>query len=145
MQNALHLEVVTPEKIVVSEDVEYVSAPSVEGDFGVLPNHVPLLAALKIGNIMYRKDGLNHYVFVSDGLAEVFNNKVTILAEVSEQAQDIDKARAVAAKERADKALNQKLEARELANTMAAMQRAFYRIKAADQEVAASGINKKIS
>lgn len=143
MENGLRLEVVTPEKVVVSQEVDYVSAPGVEGEFGVLPNHVPLLAALKIGNIMYRKDGLHHYVFIAHGLAEVSNNTVTILADISEQAADIDTTRAEAARERARRALAEKLEAHDYNEANLALQKALSRLQTTEMAKAAGTLTKK--
>ena len=143
MEKGLQFEVVTPEKVVVSEVVEYVGAPGAEGDFGVLPNHVPLLSVLNTGNIMYRKGGLNHYVFVAMGLAEISLNKVTILAEISELARDIDKERAVSARDRANLALGQKLEGREHAEALQALQRAVGRIRTVEQAEASGSMKEK--
>jgi F-type H+-transporting ATPase subunit epsilon len=128
MENALHLEVVTPDKQVVSQPVDYVSAPGVEGEFGVLPNHVNLLSALAIGPLRYNASGKNQHVFISGGFADVSGNKVTVLAEAAELAEDIDQARALAARERAEKRLADSSENMDLVRAKASLQRAIGRL-----------------
>ena len=103
----LQLEVVTPDKTVVSAQVDMAVCPGVMGEFGVLPHHVSLLSALKIGNLRYTEGGKQHNVFISGGFADVNNKVLTVLAESAELAEDIDTARAQAAKERAEKRLKQ--------------------------------------
>ena len=98
----LQLEVVTPDKTVVSGEVEMAVCPGIEGEFGVLPKHVSLLSALKIGGLRYRADGKDGHVFISGGFADVNNDVLTVLAESAEMADSIDTARAMAAKERAE-------------------------------------------
>lgn len=102
MESTLQLEIVTPDKVVVSQTVDYVGVPGTEGEFGVLPNHIPLLSALAIGELYYRADGKTEHVFVSGGFAEVSNNVLSVLAESAEVGHNIDVARAQAAKERAE-------------------------------------------
>lgn len=98
----LRLDIVTPDKVVLQEEVGYVGASGVDGDFGVMPGHAAMLSALKIGNLYYRKGGVTEWVFVSGGFAQVADNKVTILAEAAERAADIDVHRAEQAKARAE-------------------------------------------
>ncbi len=98
----LRLDIVTPDKVVLSTDVEYVSAPGVEGEFGVLPGHAPLLSALSVGELYYRADNKTSWAFIAGGFAEVSDDKVTILAESAELATEIDVDRAKQAKERAE-------------------------------------------
>ena len=124
----LKLEIVTPDRKVLSEDVEYVGAPGIMGEFGVLPNHVPFLSALGIGNLHYKQDGKAFYVFVSGGFAEVSNNQVTILAEVAEKATEIDVDRAMKAKDRAEQRATASKEKIEAARNQAALKRAISRI-----------------
>jgi len=89
MSKKLLLEIVTPDRKVLSQDVDYVGAPGALGEFGVLPNHIPFLSALGIGNLYYKDSGKTHYVFVSGGFAEVSPDKVTILAEAAEKAANV--------------------------------------------------------
>lgn len=124
----LKLEIVTPDRKVLSEDVEYVGAPGIMGEFGVLPNHVPFLSALGIGNLHYKQDGKAHYVFVSGGFAEVSNNQVTVLAEVAEKATEIDVDRASKAKDRAEQRAAAAKEKIESTRNQAALKRAISRI-----------------
>jgi F-type H+-transporting ATPase subunit epsilon len=107
MDKKLNLDIVTPDKLVFCRQVEYVGARGVEGDFGVLPGHMPFLTALAIGPLYYMADGQKKFAFVGGGFAEVSGDKVTILAESSELAEDIDVARAAEARKRAEKRLAQ--------------------------------------
>ena len=84
MESTLQLEIVTPDKVVVSQTVDYVGVPGIEGEFGVLPHHIALLSALAIGDLYFRVDGKTEHVFVSGGFAEVSDNKLSILAESAE-------------------------------------------------------------
>ena len=127
----LRLEVVTPDKKVVDEDVEMVTCPGTEGEFGVLPHHVSLLSALKIGPLVYKKDGKDKSVFINGGFADVNNNKCSVLAESAEKAEDIDKARAEEAKKRAEKRLAEKKEDLDEARAILALQRAVMRLNVA--------------
>ena len=131
MENTLQLEVVTPDKQVVSQMVDYVSAPGVEGEFGVLPNHVNLLSALAVGTLRFNADGKNQHIFISGGFADVSDNKVTVLAEAAELAEDIDQSRAQAARERAEKRLAEKTENVDLVRASASLHRAVTRLSIA--------------
>ena len=101
----LRLEFVTPERALVHEDVDEVEIPGEEGYFGVLPGHAPLLAALRTGVLWYRKGAEKTYAFVDGGFAEVLPDRVAILAQVAERAEEIDVQRAEAAKRRAEERL----------------------------------------
>jgi len=96
------LEVVTPDHLLLSQEVEYVSAPGTEGDFGVLPGHCPFLTTLRIGELQYRIGGHVRYMSVLWGFAEVTPQKVIVLAEIAEKAEDIDVERAQAAVTKAE-------------------------------------------
>lgn len=132
MEKSLKLEIVTPDKQVLNEEVDYVGAPGVEGEFGVMPNHIAFLSALQIGNLYYKKGGKAHFVFLSGGFADVNSNKVTILAESAEKAEDIDLERARKAKERAEARMKQQQESIDFARAQAALQRALSRIRATE-------------
>ena len=97
----LTLEIVTPERAVVSEQIDEVQIPGAEGSFGVLPGHTPLLATLQVGELWYRRGEETSYVAVSFGFAEVPPDRVTILAQIAESAEDIDVTRAEEAERRA--------------------------------------------
>ena len=94
MAGKILLEVVTPEKLVLSQQVDELIAPGVEGEFGVLPGHTNFLSMLKIGELRYRVGDQTIYMSVLWGFAEVTPKKVTILAEIAEKAEDIDVDRA---------------------------------------------------
>ena len=101
MENKILLEIVTPEKALIKEWVDEVTAPGTEGEFGVLPGHTPFLTTLKIGEISYKKGNATKYLAVSWGYAEVGPSQVTILAEAAEIAEEIDTKRAEEARARA--------------------------------------------
>jgi F-type H+-transporting ATPase subunit epsilon len=101
----LRLEFVTPERSIVHDDVDEVEIPGEDGYFGVLPGHTPLLAALRVGEMWYRKGGDTQFAFIAGGFAEVLPDRVSILAQVAEKAEDIDIQRAEAAKRRAEERL----------------------------------------
>ena len=98
----LTLEIVTPDRSVVAERVDEVEIPGVEGYFGVLPGHTPLLAMLQVGELWYRKGSEKTYISIAFGFAEVLPDRVTILAQLAERADEIDVARAEAARRRAE-------------------------------------------
>ena len=127
----LQLEVVTPDKTVVSAEVEMAVCPGVEGEFGVLPQHVSMLSALKIGDLRYRVNGKDENVFISGGFADVNNNVLSVLAESAELATDIDTARAQAAKERAENRLSAHDDSLDETRAEAALQRAVTRLQVA--------------
>ena len=104
----LKLEFVTPAQAIAHEDVDEVELPGEEGYFGVLPGHAPLLAALSTGIMWYRKGTEKFYAFVDGGFAEVLPTRVSVLAQTAERAEDIDLARAEAAKLRAEELLTSK-------------------------------------
>ena len=101
----VRLEFVTPERVIVHDDVDEIEIPGEDGFFGVLPGHAPLLAALKPGEMWYRKGSDKRFAFIAGGFAEVLPERVAILAQVAERAEDIDVQRAEAAKRRAEERL----------------------------------------
>src|SRR5499426_4158814 len=98
----LTLEIVTPDRALVNEQVDEVELPGSEGYFGVLPGHTPLLASLQVGEMWYRVGQQKHYLAIAFGFAEVLPDRVTVLAQIAERAEDIDVSRAESAKERAE-------------------------------------------
>jgi F-type H+-transporting ATPase subunit epsilon len=135
MAGNIKLEVVTPEKVVVSEDVQIVAAPGTLGEFGVLSGHTPFMTSLKTGTIRYTDaGGAERYLFISGGFAEALPNKVTILAESAERRRDIDLERAMAALERAQKRLveDRKKENVDFTRARASLERALQRVKLAE-------------
>src|SRR5690242_13648754 len=101
----LQLHIVSPERSLVNEMVDEVEIPGSEGYFGVLPGHTPLLALLGVGELWYRKGSEKRYLHIASGFAEVQPERVTILAQIAEHADEIDVARAEAAKQRAEQRL----------------------------------------
>jgi F-type H+-transporting ATPase subunit epsilon len=102
------LEVVTPERKVLSEAVDSVVIPGAAGYLGVLPGHAPLLTGLMIGEMSYTQDGKEHTLAVAEGYAEVLRDRVSILAERCEKALEIDVDRAEKSKKRGERALKEK-------------------------------------
>jgi F-type H+-transporting ATPase subunit epsilon len=98
----IQLEIVTPDRPLVREEVEEIQVPGAEGYLGVLPGHTPLLATLKVGELWYRIGQEKHFLAVAGGFVEILPDRVNILAQIAERAQDIDLARAEAAKRRAE-------------------------------------------
>ena len=98
----IRLEFVTPDRAITQEDVDEVEIPGEDGDFGVLPGHEPLLAALRPGALWYRKGTEKTYAFVGGGFVEVLADRVAVFARVAERADEIDAQRAEAAKRRAE-------------------------------------------
>jgi len=128
------LEVVTPYGLVLSQEVEEITAPGTEGEFGVLPGHTPFFTTLKIGEIMYRAGKNPQHIAVAWGFVEVLHDKVTILAEAAELPEAIDVERAKRAKERAEKNLKQLTsEEKEYFTAVAALERAMNRIAVASK------------
>jgi len=129
----LHLEIVTPDKVVLNADVDYVGASGVDGQFGILPDHAPLLSALAVGDLFYRVGSEVHWVFVSGGFAQIAENKVSVLAESAELASDIDVDRAQQAKARAEERLANPQSDLDIARAELALKRAITRIRVASR------------
>lgn len=133
MAKILKLEVVTPEKKILDEEVQSVVVPAPEGSLGILPNHAPLITSLLPGHVKYRQDGKQNILVVSGGFLELSNNKVTILADSAERPEDIDRARAQAAKERAEARLKKPTPDIDILRAEMALQRALARLQATDR------------
>ena len=103
----LRLEIVTPDRSLIREEVDEVVVPGSEGEFGILPGHTPLLSTLKVGELWYRQGQEKHYLSIAFGFVEVLPESVTVLADVGERAQEIDVQRAERAKQRAEQRLAQ--------------------------------------
>jgi F-type H+-transporting ATPase subunit epsilon len=105
LPTTIELQIVTPDKLVLKENVDEVEIPGSQGYFGVLPGHTPLLAVLGAGELWYRQGAAMHYLAIAFGFAEVQPDRVTILAQIAEKAEEIDLVRAEAAKKRAEERL----------------------------------------
>lgn len=134
MAERLTLELATPTRMVVAETVDEVVVPGSEGYFGVLPGHAPLLATLGIGELTYRVGRDERHVAVAGGFAEVRNDKVIVLADSAELPQDIDRARAERARDRAEQRLSGRSQDEiDYARAGAALARAVTRIQVANR------------
>ena len=133
------LEIVTPERRLVSVEVDEVTAPGLWGEFGALPEHTPYLCQLEVGILSYRVGSGRYFISVIGGYAEVGPDKVTILAETAERAEDIDAARAKAARDRAQERMSGQVvdEALDFDRAELALKRAISRLKVTNQ----SGMN----
>jgi F-type H+-transporting ATPase subunit epsilon len=107
LPTSIELQIVTPDKMLVKEQVDEVEVPGTGGYFGVLPGHTPMLASLAVGEMWYRQGTEKTYLALAYGFAEVLPDRVTILAHLAERAEDIDIARAEEAKRRAEARLVQ--------------------------------------
>ena len=132
MAEKLHLELVTPYRRILSEQVDEVVAPGTVGEFGLLPGHTPMLTTLDIGDLSYKQDGKSFHVAVNWGYVEVEEDTVTVLVETAEVADQIDLERAKAALERAEEALKTlDSEDKQFKTMEAALKRAMIRVQVA--------------
>jgi len=127
----LQLDVVTPEKKIISEAVDEVILPGREGYLGVLPGHTPLLTSLTVGEVRYRQGTEVHYLALAWGFAEILPEKVTILAEIAEDEDEIDIARAEAKKLEIERELKAPGPGFDFAKAQASLQKAVVRIEVA--------------
>ncbi len=130
----LHLTIVTAERTLLSEDgIELVSAPGVKGRLGILPSHTPLLTTLEPGDLYFRRGSEEVHVAVSGGFLQVDENRVVVLADTAERADEIEEARAEEARRRAEALLRQreKLSREELLRAEASLRKAIVRLKVA--------------
>ncbi|OEU69055.1 MAG: ATP synthase F1 subunit epsilon [Desulfuromonadales bacterium C00003093] len=135
MADKLKLEMVTPYKRLLSEEVDELTAPGFVGELGILPGHTPLLTTLKVGELSYKKDNEQFHVAVNWGYLEVEDDTVTVLVDTAEKSDEIDFARAKAALDRAEDALKSlPLEDKKHIIMEAALQRALIRIQVAGKK-----------
>jgi len=134
MADRLTLEVATPSRAIVSEQVDEVVVPGIEGYFGVLPGHAAFLTTLGIGELMYRIGRDEHRAAVAGGFCEVRNDKVIVLADTVELPQEIDRARAERARERAEQRLSGRTQEEiDYTRAAAALARALNRLQIASR------------
>lgn len=129
MANTLKLEIVTPEALTYSENVDMVTLPGVEGEMGVFPNHVPLMTEIKAGEVILQKDGKTQFLAVGDGFVKITGNHVAVMTDMAIDADDIDLATAEEARKRAEVRLREKLSDEEIATVNAALANALAQIK----------------
>jgi F-type H+-transporting ATPase subunit epsilon len=127
------LEIVTPDRRLATEQVDEIEIPGAEGYFGVLPGHTPLLAALQVGELWYRKGTERVYLSIAFGFAEVLPDRVTILAQVAEKAEEIDIARAEAAKRRAEERILNPLPEMDYERARVALMKSLIRLQVASR------------
>lgn len=129
----LQVELVTAEERKVSGEADFVIAPGIEGELGILPRHIPLMTPLRPGEVMVRNDGHEEYLFVAGGFLQVLPDKVVILADAAERAEEIDEQRAEEARKRAQEALQRTdLSVEESLEYAAALERAMFRLRVAE-------------
>ncbi len=128
---SLTLDIVTPDRSILHEQVDEVEIPGAEGYFGVLPGHTPLLATLKVGELWYRKGSERYFLSLAFGFAEVLPDRVTILAQIAEKAEEIDIERAEEEKKRAQEALARASVDVDLERARASMLKALVRLQVA--------------
>jgi len=131
LPEAINLDIVTPEKRLVSQVVDEVVLPGTEGSMGVLPGHAPLLTGLDVGELMYRRGNVRHYLAVARGFAEVLGDRVTVLAEVAERAEEIDRTRAERARDRAIGRLKSRDPETDFKRAQVALEKSVIRIQVA--------------
>jgi len=125
MAKNINLQIVTPEGIAYSDDVEMVGLRSVEGQIGILPNHIRLMTQMLPGEMTLRKDGHMKFLAVGEGLVEVTRDRVAILTDMAVAAETIDEAKAEEARRRAEARLQEKISAEELASVNASLARSL--------------------
>ena len=135
MASTIRLELVTPERLLLSEEVDEVVLPGYEGEFGVLPGHTQFLAILNIGVLWYRKGSAVKKIALGGGFAEVTHDRVVVLADTAERADEIDVERAQRARDRAEARLKElSMDDETYAKAYAALQRALVRMAAGGGE-----------
>ena len=135
MASTIRLELVTPERLLLSEEVDEVVLPGYEGEFGVLPGHTQFLAILNIGVLWYRKEGAVKKIALGGGFAEVTHDRVVVLADTAERTDEIDVARAQRARDRAEDRLKElSMDDETYRKAYAALQRALVRMAAGSGE-----------
>src|SRR5271165_2362532 len=131
MADSFQLEIVSPDRLIVNVVADEAQMPGKTGCLGILPGHAPLITELAIGEISYRQNGLQHYLAVAWGFAEVLPEKVTILAETAERAEEIDVKRAEDARNRAEQRLKKNDPGTDLERATNALDRANARLEVA--------------
>ncbi len=129
MAGTLKLEIVTPEGVTFSDDVEMVTLPGVEGEMGIYPQHVPLLTQLVTGEITVRRGGEDLFLAVGEGFVEITGERVAIMTDMAIRAENIDEAQAEEARRRAEARLGEKMSAEEAARVNAALAQTIAQLK----------------
>src|SRR6516165_1633873 len=127
--DTLRLEIVTPDAVVYSDDVEMVTLPGVEGQMGILPLHVPLMTQMVPGEMIVRKGGQDRFLAVGEGFVEITGDRVAILTDMAVAAESIDEAKAEEARQRAQARLRERMSAEEVASVNAALARSLAQLR----------------
>jgi F-type H+-transporting ATPase subunit epsilon len=125
----MKLEIVTPESSLVSEDVEMVTIPAIEGEMGVLPHHLPVLTQLLPGELTVRKNGVDSYIAVGGGVVQITGTFVAIVTDMAVAAESIDEAKAEEARARAMARLHDKIADEEVASVNASLARSLAQLR----------------
>ena len=133
LPSSLAFELVTPERAIVHEAVDEVQIPGARGYFGVLPGHTPLLATLQVGEMWFRQGGEQVFLSVAFGFAEVLPDRVTVLAQIAERAEEIDVDRAEAAQQRAQARLDQRAADIDVERARIALLKSLVRLRVASK------------
>jgi F-type H+-transporting ATPase subunit epsilon len=132
----LQFEIVTPDRLVLKEEVDELQIPGKNGYLGILPGHAPLITELMIGELSYRKDKTTRYLSVSGGHCEVLPDRVTVLAERAEKPEEINVDRALSSKQRAEKRLAQPQNPDiDLDRAMVSLKRALIRLQVSQKRI----------
>ena len=129
MDKTLKLQIITPEGLAYSEEVEIVGLRSVDGQIGILPHHIHLMTQMLPGEMMVRRDGREHFLAVGEGLVEVTGEGVSILTDMAIEAEKIDEAKAEEARQRAAARLQEKISDEEVASVNASLARSLAQIR----------------
>lgn len=128
----MKLDVVTPEKRILTEsDISVVTVDTVEGQIGILPNHIPLYSKLKQGEMIYKKNDVDHYLAIHGGFIEIADNKITVLADDAVRAEEIDEAAVEEARQRAQEAMEKRVTDEDYAFAEGAVRKALLELKVA--------------
>ncbi len=132
MASKLKFEIITPERVVLKEEIDQVTIPTAEGEITVLPNHIPLIAVLRPGELLVKKSGEEIAMSCSGGFIEITPDKVLVLADTAEKAEELVEEEILKARERAQKILEEKhIDAEKYADAMAGLERELARLKVA--------------
>ena len=129
MADTLKLEIVTPDARTVSEDVEMVTLPGIEGEMGIFPQHVPVLTQVIPGEVIIRKHGKDSFLAIGDGFVEITGDRVAIMTDMAIRAENIDEAKAEEARQRAEARLAEHLDEQETAIVTAALNHSLAQLK----------------
>ena len=135
-----HLDIVTIERKVYSEDVDMVIAPGSEGELGILPNHTPLLTTLKEGVLRVKRGGEEEAFAIGGGIMEVLPDRVIVMADAAEHSDEIDVARAEQARQRAEALIKERPPGIDLDTALAALRRSQVRLKVAQRRRGRQGV-----